>query len=384
MTVTLPAPDPIAKAMSDRLLQQIQWEIEQKGPMLFSRFMTQALYAPELGYYRNPFQKFGKAGDFVTAPELSSLYSYCIANQCAQILEKLNGGDIIEFGAGSGVMAADILIALQKINLLPTHYYIIELSATLKLLQRETILKKVPELLDRVVWLNQLPTEKINGVILANEVLDAMPVELFTWQDGPKDNCVDYKNHELILIQDNQINLKLKSYLDKYEINFQDNYTSEINLMLSGWISSISDMLASGLILIIDYGFTRAEYYHPDRNKGTLMCHFNHHAHSNPLVYPGIQDITAHVDFTHIAEAASDNSLDVAGFTNQANFLINCDLLSLIDNSDDEITRINQNQTILQLTSPNEMGELFKVIGLTKNMEIDLLGFQNNNQLVKL
>jgi len=384
MNVTLPAPDPVAKAMSDRLSQQIRMEIKQKGPISFSRFMTLALYAPELGYYRNPFQKFGKAGDFVTAPEVSHLYSYCLANQCAQVLTHLNGGDILEFGAGSGVMASDILIALQKINLLPKHYYILELSAHLKLLQRETIMQKIPACLDRVVWLERVPTEKINGIILANEVLDAMPVELFTWQNGPKNNLVDFKKNEFILNLSSEIDLKLQSQLEKYDIHFQNHYTSEINFMLEGWIKSISDMLASGLLLIADYGFARQEYYHPDRNMGTLMCHFNHHAHKNPLIYPGIQDITAHVDFTHIAEAGSQCDFEIVGFTDQGNFLLNCDLLTFANNPIDTTAHINQNQKIMQLTSPSEMGELFKMIALIKNINIDLLGFKNKNKLERL
>jgi len=378
-SATLPSPHPIAKDISDRLFLHIQREIQQFGPIPFSRFMTQALYAPELGYYRNPLMQFGKRGDFMTAPVISSLFSYCIANQCAQI-----GGDIIELGAGDGTMAADILIALQKVKALPNQYAILELSAHLKAMQRETILKKVPDCLNRVIWLDRLPSQPIQGIILANEVLDAMPVELFVWENGPKMKRVDTQHNQLLLIHDDSIHEEMQARFAQCPISFERGYASEINLMLPAWINSMADMLSRGLILLIDYGFPRYEYYHSDRCQGTLMCHYQHRAHSDPLIFPGIQDITAHVDFTAIAEAAVHGDLTVAGFTNQASFLLNCGLLSFLGEAQDEMKRFQQNQQILQLTSPAEMGELFKVMALTKNIDIDLLGFAHHSQLARL
>ncbi|MCX7121469.1 MAG: SAM-dependent methyltransferase [Gammaproteobacteria bacterium] len=385
MPSSLPSPSPDAQALSDQLLSQIIAEIKANQSISFARYMELALYAPKFGYYRNPLQKLGAKGDFVTAPEISPLFSYCLANQCAEILRELKQGDILEFGAGTGSMAADILIALKKQNQLPDHYYILELSATLKSTQRATIEKKIPDCLERVIWLNELPSEKIQGVILANEVLDAMPVNLFKISTGINECAVTLdENNKLALCLSEKENSELICAVEKYDIEFPENYLSEINLYLPGWIKSIADSLSRGAILLIDYGFPRHEYYHPDRTQGTLMCHYQHHSHTNPLIYAGIQDITAHVDFTAAAESAENNNLNVAGFANQAAFLLNCDLLSFIDNTLDEKNRFNQNLQIKKLTSPNEMGELFKVMALTKNYDVDLMGFKTMNQLEKL
>ncbi|PIZ04326.1 MAG: SAM-dependent methyltransferase [Gammaproteobacteria bacterium CG_4_10_14_0_8_um_filter_38_16] len=383
MPVTLPSPDPAAKALSDQLNAQIIAEINQTGKITFARYMALALYAPQLGYYRNGLKKFGKGGDFVTAPEISPLFSYCIANQCAQVLEE-TGGDIIEFGAGTGVMAADILLALEKKKQLPDHYYILELSAALQSQQRETIQEKAPSCLDRVVWLSKLPEKDFQGVVLANEVLDAMPVNLFTVNQGIKSCGVVVDGNGLCFSVFEEEDDLLRHAIEKYQIDFAQGYLSEINLFLPAWIKSIATFLSKGVVLLIDYGFPRSEYYHPDRSQGTLMCHYQHYAHTNPLILPGIQDITAHVDFTAVAEAADACGLSVAGYTNQAAFLMNCDLLSLIDQNADEITRFNQHQQIKQLTLPGEMGELFKVMALTKKIRCALMGFQSMSQLVKL
>jgi SAM-dependent MidA family methyltransferase len=384
MIVSLPIPDDESKILSDALLSLIKTEIQQNGPMSFSRFMDLALYAPSLGYYRNALKKFGKEGDFVTAPEMSPLFSQCIANQCAQVLAALQGGDILEFGAGTGTMAADILLALKEKNQLPDHYYILEISGYLKSEQHKIIAKKIPEYVDRVVWLDALPEKPIKGVVLANEVLDAMPVHQFTYQNGVKECGVTVKEDSLTACLLEKTNSSLITAIEKYDIDFSNGYTSEINLYLPGWIASIGKMLSSGLLLIMDYGFPRAEYYHPDRSMGTLMSHYRHYAHDHVLLYPGIQDITAHVDFTAVAESAVENGFDVAGFTHQAAFLMNCGLLTLPQENRDEKTRFLRNQQILQLTLPSEMGEFFKVMGLTKNSEMDLLGFQTMNQLSRL
>lgn len=383
MSVTLPSPDSAAKALSEELQSQIVAEIKQAGKISFARYMELALYAPRLGYYRNGFKKFGKEGDFVTAPEISSLFSYSVANQCAQVLKEI-GGDILEFGAGSGVMAADILLSLAEKKQLPNHYYILELSASLQSQQRETIKNKAPDYFDRVVWLTALPEKNFCGVVLANEVLDAMPVNLFTVDHGIKECGVAIDNNALRLCTLENENKLLNDAIEKYQIDFPENYTSEINLYLTAWIKSIAEFLSHGIVLIIDYGFPRSEYYHSDRLLGTLMCHYRQYAHTNPLIFPGIQDITAHVDFTAVAEAADANGLTVAGYTNQAAFLLNCELLSFLDENADEKTRFNQRQQIKQLTLPSEMGELFKVIALTKEINSELIGFQSLCQLAKL
>lgn len=384
MPDNLPTPNPAAKRLSDHLLSRVVDEIQQSGPIPFSRYMSHALYSPELGYYRNDLQKFGKHGDFITAPELSPLFAQCIAKQCAQVFNDLGGGDILEFGAGRGVMAADILQSLKAHNQLPNHYYILELSGVLRAQQQVILKEKAAAYYDRVVWLERLPQTSITGVVLANEVLDAMPVSLFTWRDDLKECGVDVQDGQLVFCILEKTNPDLAAQLQQYKIPFANDYTSEINLQLSSWINSVSDCLSRGLLLLIDYGFPRQEYYHADRDQGTLMCHYKHYTHANPLIYPGIQDITAHVDFTAVAEAADVAGLSVSGFTHQAAFLMNMDLLSLVDSSLDEKTRFAQNQQILQLTSSSEMGELFKVMGLTKRYDADLSGFATMNQLARL
>src|SRR3989338_6663266 len=382
---TLPFPDSAAKELSAQLMSHIIAEIKARdGKISFAHFMELALYAPQLGYYRNALKKFGRDGDFVTAPEISPLFSYCLANQCAQVLHALNGGDIVEFGAGNCTMAADILKSLKDQNQLPGHYYILELSAFLKSQQFETIQKKIPECLDRVVWLNELPEKPINGIVLANEVLDAMPVHQFIYQADIKECGVTVENNQLKSCVMEKSDPALLEAIKQYEINFNHHYLSEINLYLPGWIKSVSAILARGVVIILDYGFPRSEYYHVDRSQGTLMCHYRHYAHSDVFFYPGLQDITAHIDFTAVATAAKKNEFQVGGFTHQAAFLMNSGLLSFLNHAPDEKTRFIQHQQVLQLTLPSEMGELFKVMALTKKCDMALLGFQTMNQVMRL
>ena len=384
MPTTLPPLDVAAKSLSQALCEKIADEIATNGPMSFARYMDLALYAPGLGYYRNGCQKFGVGGDFVTAPELSPLFSYCIANHCAAVLTDLGGGDILEFGAGTGVMAAHILAALQQQDQLPAHYYILELSAELQTRQRETLEKIVPECISRVVWLDHLPEKPIDGVILANEVLDAMPVHQFMMQDGVKECGVvgDAEGFQACVLEAE--NTVLRDQIIRYGLDLPNGYCSEVNLQLPAWIQSVASTLASGVVLLVDYGFPRREYYHPDRSMGTIMCHYQHHSHPDPFAFPGVQDITAHVDFTHVAEAAVDAGLIVAGFCNQAAFLLDCGLLSFLSQDADDAERFQQQQACLRLTMPSEMGELFKVMALTKNYDAALLGFSQINWLNRL
>jgi len=379
MKSTLPDPSPEALAHSQRLVEHIFAEMKAHGGKIsFAQYMDLALYTPGLGYYSSGTQKFGKHGDFVTAPELSPLFSQCLARQCQEILQNLNGGDILEIGAGSGQMAADILIELKNLNSFPDHYYILEVSADLKKRQQEKLQKLCPEFFDRIIWLDRLPPSGFSGIILGNEVLDAMPVRQF--------RIINDAIYEIDVIEKNG---KLKQVFSKTENpeflelyhsqSWPDKYNSEINLNLKPWILSLAEILKSGVILLVDYGFPRHEYYHPDRSMGTLMCHYRHYAHSDPFLYPGLQDISTHVDFTAIAEAASEAELDVLGFTHQAAFLLGTGLMELAEQkqNDSEKEKAAQNHAIHILTSPAEMGELFKVIALGKNMDNEeaLLGF---------
>lgn len=378
----IPAPDLFARMHSEQLQQHIAQEIINNGPITFARYMQLALYAPRLGYYSANTQKFGEAGDFVTAPEISPLFSRAVAQQCQQILADLEGGEILELGAGSGVMAVDILRELASHQCLPTHYYILEISADFRERQAALIKSEIPQLLDRVNWLSQLPSHPIRGVIIGNEVVDAMPVHKFKIKNGIKEIYVDYKTDQFTWKIDEPSSSLTEAVRD-LRINFAEGYESEISLLIKGWILSLTKILHTGLILLIDYGFPRYEYYHPDRNQGTIVCHYRHRSHFDPLILMGIQDITAHVDFTVLAEAALP-SLMVAGFTHQAAFLLNCGIASFMPSYEDQVLYYTITQQIKKLTLPSEMGELFKVIALTKNYQKPLLGFTYMNQTERL
>jgi SAM-dependent MidA family methyltransferase len=358
------------------LNSHIKQIINETGDRIsFYEFMHHALYAPGLGYYSADTRKFGSEGDFITAPEISPLFSHCIARQCQQVLATIEeNGIILEFGAGSGIMAADILKELETLDSLPKKYLILEISADLQQRQRATLEKHVPHLIDRIEWLQQLPETKLQGVILANEVLDAMPVHRFRLDEqGVSEFYVSIEESEFkwqILPTENE---ELRQAVEKLRPNLPIGYISEINLALPAWIESLP--LATGLVLLIDYGFPNNEYYHPQRNEGTLMCHYRHQTHDNPLINVGLQDITAHVNFTAIADAAIAADLKVASYTNQANFLLAAGLAPTIDPNDTK-AYLQQAQQIKTLTLPSEMGELFKVMALTANFDSPLLGFK--------
>lgn len=385
----LPMPDPVAQAHSKALVAEISHHIKKSGGKIsFAEFMRLALYAPGLGYYSAGSQKFGKAGDFVTAPEISDLFGQCLARQCQQILTALPGGDILELGAGSGKLAADLLQALHEMNLLPSHYYILEISADLRVRQQIYLRQTCPFFINRIIWLDELPAEPLQGVIIANEVLDAMPVEQFKISKQGIQQCyitVQAEQFEYSWSEP-QANLREASQVlsNKLPEPLAIGYQSEVNLTLPGWIKSIEKSLKSGVILLIDYGFPNREYYHPARHMGTLMCHFRHHAHDNPLILCGLQDITAHVDFTLIAENAVKLGMQVSGFTTQAFFLVACGLLTLINEKLTTTEQLTISQQIKKLTLPTEMGELFKVMALSKNINCSLLGFAQHNMLMRL
>lgn len=359
---TLPIPSSEAQAHSEQLVQKIRAAIATNGGKIpFRHFMQMALYEPQLGYYVAGLNKFGAEGDFVTAPEISALFSQCLAQQCAQILAELGGGNILELGAGSGRMAADLLTQLQTIDQLPEHYYILEVSPDLRARQQQTLQTALPDFFERIHWLERLPETPLRGVILGNEVLDAMPVELFSLVDNQRVT-------RYVQWQDNQFCFDPAP----------SDYTSEYNPALPAWLASLADSLAAGAIVLIDYGYEAADYYHPDRAQGTLICHYQHRVHDNPLVYVGLQDITASVDFTAVAEAGVEAGLELAGYTTQAAFLASCGLEDLfvqaLNNAPERQYALAQQVRTLCL--PSEMGERFKVIGFTKAFTSPLDGFR--------
>lgn len=383
LTNDFPSPSAEALAHSQRLHDTIRAEITAAGGRItFARFMELALYAPGLGYYVAGARKFGEAGDFVTAPEISPLFARCLARQCRQVLTQIKDGDILEFGAGSGAMATDILLELEALDSLPQHYYIVEVSPDLQQRQRETLLNRAPHLQARVSWLDKLP-QTLRGVVLANEVIDAMPVHVLQFDGAEVGECyVAWKGEAFVWVDGPLSSPELQQVTGHLQNEMGDDafisgYITEVNLALNGWIAALGNMLTEGMALLIDYGFPRHEYYHPDRNTGTLMCHYRHRAHPDPFVWPGLQDITAHVDFTAVAEAADIAGLDVAGYTSQAQFLLGCGLGELLQQAatDDVRAHLTMTQAVKKLTLPSEMGELFKVMALTRNFNAPLQGF---------
>lgn len=370
------SPDSIEHIHSTQLTDIIRQEIQQTGGFIsFARFMELALYAPGLGYYSAGQQKFGKGGDFVTAPEISPLFSQCVAVQCQQILTELGSGDILELGAGSGVFAKDVLLELERLESLPQHYYILEVSADLRARQKALLTSHCPHLMTRISWLNELPKTAFDGIIIGNEVLDAMPVHCFSVINGAiKERGVTWEqDHFAWMLKEPSKALAEQVELLMREYPLPDDYESEINLTLPAWMHSMTECLNKGVILLFDYGYGKAEYYHAQRRMGTLMCYYQHQRHDDPFQLVGLQDITAHVDFTLVAESACSAGCTLAGYVIQAVFLLNCGLLERVNG--DRVDEMNQVQAIKKLTMPSEMGELVKVMALSKRYLKALRGF---------
>jgi SAM-dependent MidA family methyltransferase len=379
--LSLPPLTPEQAEHSARLVERIRDEIEaHHGWISFERFMEIALYEPGLGYYSAGALKFGEAGDFITAPEISPLFSRCLAHQCVEVFEQLGERRILELGAGSGIMAAEILLELQRLERLPERYCILEVSADLRQRQQARLAAMAPHLLERVEWLDAWPTA-FRGIVLANEVLDALPVQRFrirhgevnavgvTWQLGQLD-WSEVKADAALERAVRHIERELGAPLP-------DGFGSEVNLRLPDWLGSLADAIAAGVVIFIDYGLPRRQYYRSERSEGTLLCHYRHRFHDEPLINVGVQDIGAWVDFTAVAEAAVASNMDVLGFTTQAHFLICNGLEQLLAPNDDEsiAARVQFSRQAMLLTLPGEMGERFKVIGLGKNYPHALRGF---------
>ncbi len=408
MSATIPTPE--AQEHSDRLRYFIHQDIaEQGGWIPFSRFMELALYAPGLGYYSAGSRKFGAAGDFVTAPEISPLFGRTLARPVAEVMAH-SVPHIIEIGAGSGKLAVDILGELEQSGCLPESYAILEVSADLRERQQALLQESLPHLAARVHWLDALP-ENISGALIANEVLDALPVHLVHWRaaeplPSPSGRGAggEGKHVEDTFFQESTLSPRERGQVlfergvavrdgnfiweertptnpallqAVQQISVPDDYLSEISLAARGLVGSLCEHLRQGVLLFIDYGFGAGEYYHPHRSQGTLMCHYRHHSHDDPFFLPGLQDITAHVDFTAIAETAIDSGAHLLGYTSQAHFLINCGITDLVANASPENLHdyLPLSTQLQKLTSPAEMGELFKVMALGKGVEQPLLGF---------
>jgi SAM-dependent MidA family methyltransferase len=384
----LPEPGHAALDHSRTLKRLIQVEIDVAGGWIsFAHYMRRALYAPGMGYYSGGAAKFGKAGDFVTAPEISSLFGKALARQAAQVLSLVDEeADILEFGAGTAKLALDLLLELEKLGSLPARYFILEVSADLRQRQQYLLEEQAAHLLPRVVWLERLPVE-FRGLMLANEVLDAMPVHLVAWREtGLFERGVICRDGEFQWmerpLEEGELLAAARELEPLVGASEGAGYISEINLSARHFIRGLGPILQKGAILLIDYGFGRSEYYHPQRSRGTLMCHYRHHAHDDPFYLPGLQDMTSHVDFSAIANAAISSGLAFLGYNTQAHFLINCGITSVLaevppENHGDYLPLANQLQ---KLVSPAEMGELFKTIAFGRNIPAPLLGFASGDK----
>ncbi|MBI5891944.1 MAG: SAM-dependent methyltransferase [Nitrosomonadales bacterium] len=375
MSANLPLPTPDALIHSAKLCELIRQDIATQGGWIpFSRFMELALYAPGLGYYTAGAHKFGAGGDFVTAPELSSLFGRTMARQLVEIMQA-SAPHILELGAGSGKLALDILSELERLGELPDSYTILEVSADLRERQQALINSELPQLASRVTWLDALP-ENISGAVIGNEVLDALPVHLLHWTEGKVQELGVASKGRHFAWHDKP--LKTPALLDiAKNLRVPSEYLSEVSLTARGLVASLCERMDKGVLLFVDYGFGALEYYHPQRTRGTLMCHYRHHSHDDPFYLPGLQDITAHVDFTAIAEAAIDSGAHFLGYTSQANFLLNNGMAEFLGevSPDDVKTYAPLSGQLQKLTSPAEMGELFKVIALGMELDQPLAGF---------
>lgn len=383
---SLPLPSADALDASKALSIVIGDAIAASGGWIgFDRYMSLALYAPRLGYYSGGAAKFGRGADdgsdFITAPELTPFFARTLARQFAPLVQ-MSLPRVMEFGAGTGRLAADLLLALESENALPESYSIVELSGELRARQQDTLAQRAPHLAGRVQWLDALP-DSFEGVIVGNEVLDAMPVRLFARIGGQWHERGVVRQGDTFAYEDRRLDAAAVP-AQLHGMPGDHDMVTETHAEGEGFTRAVGALLKRGAAFFIDYGFPASEYYHAQRVGGTLMCHYRHHAHPDPFLYPGLQDITAHVNFSGIAEAAVDAGLTVAGFASQARFLMNAGITDLMMSLDPSDARnfLPQANAVQKLLSEAEMGELFKVIALARDVDdaLPLAGFARGDR----
>ena len=370
----LPEPSQELKFVSAELASLIREKIALNGPVPFSEYMETALYEPGLGYYSAGLQKLGEGGDFVTAPQLGNVFARCLAKQILQIAEEIGQYEIIEVGAGTGVLVADILQSLNQEHW-PTRYRILERSAHLRQVQKETLQQAAPQWMDRISWLDEPPKDNWQGVLLANEVVDAVSVDRFCIDgDGIRQQLVNadasgFKWQKGLCPE--KMQTRIQTLLAGLEWQPGFGFCSEINMNLAAWLDTVTASMQKGVALFVDYGYTRRKYYQPERLDGTLICHYRQRAHSNPFVWPGLVDISSSVDFTALAEAADACCLEVNGYTTQAMFLLANGLEDVLGDFESlsERQRLKMNNQVRLLTLPGEMGERFQVMALSRGLD---------------
>ena len=380
-TAHLPLPDPDALAHSQRLVRHIRAEIEGAGGWIpFSRYMELALYAPGLGYYAAGAAKLGAAGDFITAPEMTPLFGRSLARTAAVVLAQ-SGGDILELGAGSGRLALDLLGELTTLAALPQRYCILEVSPDLR--QRQQAALAAAGLADRVTWLDALP-ERFTGLILGNEVLDALPVHLLHWRDGQvRERGVIWAGSDADGRFDGSDRPVPAGPLADLaaDLVVAGDYLTEVCPAAAALVASLAGRLERGALLFIDYGFPQREYYHPQRDQGTLRLHYRHHSLDDPFFLPGLADITAHVDFSRVARAGALAGLELLGYTSQANFLMDAGILDrMLEMEPMTPAYLRAASEVQKLLQPSEMGESFKAIALGKGLDANLPGFRRGDR----
>ncbi|MBV9576601.1 MAG: SAM-dependent methyltransferase, partial [Gammaproteobacteria bacterium] len=351
----------------------------QKGLISFSTFMTLALYHPQWGYYNADNFKIGAAGDFTTASEISPLYAQCFAKQCLALFPQLDTNNILELGAGSGRFAKDLLFTLEKNNQLPEKYFIYEISENLRKQQQIFLKSTCPNFAERIHWLEELPSH-FTGIIIANEVLDALPTHCFRIENNDiYERSVTYHHNEFAWrLQKPTQDLAEKARILYEQYAFANAYELEINLHVARLIKALANTLSCGILFFADYGYGQQELYHPERRHGSLTCFYKHHKHHNPLIFPGLQDITTHVDFTTVAESAIDCGLKLQAYTSQSAFLLANGLLALAAEAEKNLSSIEEfhlHQAIKTLTLPTEMGDRIKIMVLSKNKQFVLPNF---------
>ncbi|MBX9346971.1 SAM-dependent methyltransferase [Chromobacterium vaccinii] len=383
---TLPAASPEALATSQALCGRISQAVADAGGWIpFSHYMELALYAPGMGYYAAGSSKLGESGDFITAPELTPLFGQSLARQLAELLPQ-TAGAIYEFGAGTGKLAIDLLAELETLGCLPQKYVILDLSPDLVERQRDNIRAALPHLAGRVEWADRLP-DSIDGIVIGNELLDAMPCEMVFRDEGRRlrqrgvtvrDGALCYEDRDFADARLAELAAQLVPDIPRYE--------TEISLANRGFIATVAGALTRGAILMIDYGHAASEYYHPERSMGTLLGHYRHHTVQDPFYLPGLMDLTCHVDFSAVAQSGIDAGLDLIGYTSQAQFLVNCGLVDRLQSLDanDVKSYLPVAKAAQRLLSPQEMGETFKAMGFGKSVSIDWLGFARGDRCYTL
>ena len=381
MQSRLPEPNADERVHSDHLLQLLREQIAAHGPMPFSQYMERCLYAPGLGYYSAGRTKFGAAGDFVTAPELGELFARCVVSAMCPVLAMLGDeADFLELGGGSGAFAESALMAFAESGIVPRRYLILEPSADLRERQRERLQANLPaELNDRVQWLDRPPEQDWRGVLFANEVIDALPTTRFAIRDGEVyEEHVALDGEGRLLRTDRPADALVSGAVRHLERDlrrdFPDGYRSEVLPQLPYWIQAVAGSLAAGVMLFVDYGYVRSKFYLPERDDGTLMAHYRHHAHNDPLYLPGLNDLTASVDFTALAEAGNSAGFGVAAYLPQAQFLIGAGLQAAFERAqqdvDNEHGQYRLAQQVKRLMLPDQMGERFQAMLLARNLDV--------------